>query len=449
MAALSRPRCLVVGGGVAGVTAAVALAQAGRQVTLCEQRPTLGGKASSFVPPGRSQLVDNSQHVLLRCCTSLLALYETLGTADLIDWHDSLPLLAEDGTRGAFRAWSALPPPLNLAPAMLALPGLSVRDRLMLGLAFGRMILADRHRPDDRTFAQWLGRCTTTHLDRGFWRLMLTSVLNAEADQVSARYALLFFLDGLMRHRQAYHLGVPRVPLSVLHHDAPIAWLSSRGHRVCTRTLATVRPDTGGFAARLGEATERFDAVVLAVRPEQVARVVDAELATELVGDLPATMTAESIVGVHLWFDQPVDWPPVLGLMRHDVDWVFALDGGRRLSVVTSAARSWQGLSPAAAAQRAVAALRAVDPRLPEPSAHAACREAQATFVPAPGLDARRPGAATTVPGLALAGVWTNTGWPATMEGAARSGYRAAEALTGQELVPTDLPRQGLFRVTC
>ena len=442
MAPLAGHKALVIGGGVAGITAAVALTQAGRRVTLCEQRHTLGGKASSFVPPGGRQPVDNSQHVLLRCCTSLLALYDTLGTTELIDWHDSLPLLAADGTRGAFSAWSALPPPLNLAPAVLALPGLSWRDRLMLSLAFARMIAADRRRPDDRTFAQWLGPWTTPNLDRGFWRLMLTSVLNAEADQVSARYALLFFLDGLMRHRDAYHLGVPRAPLSVLHHEAPLAWLTSRGQQVRLGQRVTVRRDGEAFVSSDGEA---YDELVLAVRPEQIAKVVAPEL---VPASLPA-LASESIVGVHLWFAEPVDWPPVLGLMRHDVDWVFALDGGRRLSVVTSAARSWQGLSPAEAAARTLRALRGVDPALPEPTATAACRETQATFVPAPGLDGERPSAETAVPGLVLAGVWTDTGWPATMEGAARSGYRAAEVLTGQTLVPPDLPRQGLFRVTC
>ncbi len=438
-------RVVVIGGGLAGCSAALALAEAGWQVTLCEKRAQLGGRACSFRPPGWDTWVDNSQHVLLRCCTNLLDLYGRLGVADQIDWHARLALRAADGQSGTFAGWP-LPAPGHLAPALFRLPGLSGRDRLAMAWAFTRMILAGRA-PAALTevpFREWLGGATTARLDSGFWRLMLTSVLNADADRVSAAAALMFFREGLMRHPTAFHLGVPRVSLHGLHHEAMLARLIALGVSVHLRTAATARVLDGQLADVVvaGEA-QPTEQVVVAVPWWQVAQTVPG---TPVVPPEATELAAEAIVGVHLRFAQPVLSEPVVGLFGGGVDWVFATDGGRRLSVVVSDARDWAGLSSAATAERALAALRRLWPDLPDPLLTAACREARATFVPGPGVDRCRPGPVTGVAGVHLAGEWTATGWPSTMEGAVRSGYAAAQALTGRPTVVPNLPRSGLMR---
>lgn len=437
-------RGVIVGGGLAGATAALLLAEAGHDLLLVEKRARLGGRATSFRPPGWDRAVDNSQHVLLRCCTHLLELYRRLGVDQEIDWHDRIRLVAGDRS-GCFRSWP-LPPPLHLAPAVGSIPGLPPASRLKLAAAFGRMMLAGRrHRSlDHQTFAAWLGGLRDPVLDHGFWRLMLTSVLNADADRISAAYGLMFFLEGLLRHREAYHLGVPRLTLDELHHDRMLAALTERGVEVRLRDSARV--DLAGGALEqvtIGGEPRSVDFVVSAVPWRQLPRTVRG-LDPRLLRPL-GRLRAESIVGVHLRFAEPVIDDPVVGFLDSDVDWVFGQDGGRRLSVVASDARGWAGLSPAAMAARAMAALRRQWPGLPEPEATAACRETTATFVPAPGSEPARPGA-TAVPGLVLAGEWTATGWPSTMEGAVRSGYAAAAAVTGRDESPGDLPREGMMR---
>jgi hypothetical protein len=316
----------------------------------------------------------------------------------------------------------------------------------MLAATFTRMVLVGRRRGrlDHVSFKQWLGRGTTPRLDAGFWRLMLTSVLNATAEQVSANYALMYFLEGLMQNRLAWPLGVPRVPLEELHHDAVLAKL---GPRVRLRTQCRVRPTPAGPRVWIGDEPVDAAAVVLAVRWAQLPRVVPPRVARGLAGPALERLRGEAIIGVHLWFDQPLDAPPVLGLLGQDLDWVLSFDGGRRLSLVASAAASWRGLSAAAMKDRALVALRQIWPELGQPARWAACREGEATFIPAPGLEALRPGAATRWPGLFLAGAWTATGWPATQEGAVRSGYAAAGAILGRPVGVADLPRQGLCRL--
>ena len=441
-------RVVVIGGGLAGIAAAVALADAGRDVILVEKRATLGGRAGSFAAKGFGHDLDSSQHVLLGCCVNQLDLYRRLGVEHLIDWHERLPLLAADGRRGEFASWPLLPPPLHLLPGLLAYPGLGWADRVLLAGAFGRMMLADRRRArlDDLSFQQWLGAWTTPRLDRCFWRFMLTSVLNAPPAEVSAQYGLMYFLDGLMRHRDAWKLGVPREPLSALHHHAVLAHLAAAGGEVRLRSTARVRPTSHGPRVSIDGESVEAEAAVIAVRWGQLPRVLPSGAARRVAGGALERLRGAPIIGVHLLFDEPVTQDRVLGLVDHDVEWVLSFDGGRRLSIVGSAAASWQGMSALAMKDRAMAALRGLWPDLPEPRQWAACREAEATFVPAPGLERHRPGASTPWPGLYLAGAWTATGWPATQEGAVRSGYAAASAILGVAVGPPDLPRQGLLR---
>lgn len=441
-------RVAVVGGGLAGCAAALALAEQGCAVTLYEKRPTLGGRASSYTASGWDKPLDNAQHVLLGCCVNQLDLYRRLGVLDQIDWHDTVPLIGPTGERGSFAAWP-LPPPLHLAPTLGLLPELRLADRLILAAAFGRLLLAGRRleRLDRRTFADWL-RPTDSPALAGFWRLMIASVLNAEPGEVSARYGAFFFLDGLMRHRDAFRLGVPRVALSELHEVAMRPALAAAGVEP-RQTAGRLWLEHGRVA---GVGGERFDATLVAVHWRQLGGVLPHGLAEAVAGAAPSRLEAVPLLGVHLGFDEPVLDQPVVGFIGHDVDWVMTFDGGRHLSVVASAARDWRGLSDEQRVDRALTALRRIWPGLPRPTRSASCLEQRATLLPAPGSDRWRPGPRTRLPGCYLAGCWTATGWPSTMESAVRSGYLAAEALLADLGAPAtiavpDLPRAGLMRL--
>jgi len=437
-------RAVVVGGGLSGCAAAIGLAEAGRQVTLVEKRATLGGRASSFQPPGWPSPIDNSQHILLGCCTNLAALYERLGVADCIQWHDGFDLLDASGHRGRFSA-CRLPAPAHLTPGLLAIPGLSAHDRLLLAASFARMLWVGERYPhlELQSFADWLAPTATPRAVRTFWRLMIASVLNAGPAQVSAASGLMFFLQGLMRHRDGWQLGVPERSLSALHHDAMVPYLTSLGIEVRLRCRARLEVDDGIVRrAVLDGQTVTCDEAVCAVQHPAAPRVVPA-LAERL--RWARRLRTEPIVGVHLRFSEPVTDRPVTGLLDHDIDWIFASQAGRHVSLVVSNADSWRRMSQAAMAARGLAAARGALGPLPEPELSAACCEQRATFVPWPGAAAVRPTQATGVAGLALAGEWTATGWPSTMEGAVRAGYRAAEALTGESCESADLPARGLM----
>lgn len=439
-------RAVVVGGGLSGCAAAIALAEAGRQVILVEKRATLGGRATSFQPAGWPSPIDNSQHILLGCCTNLATLYQRLGVADRIQWHDGFDLLDAAGNYGRFAA-CALPAPAHLTPGLLAIPGLSGYDRALLAASFGRMILQGRRYPelDGISFADWLRATATPRAAETFWRLMIVSVLNASMERVSAAAGLMFFLEGLMRHRDGWRLGVPDCSLAALHHDAMLPYLQAMGVDVRLRSLARIDVADGAVRQAVidGDAVA-CDEAVCAVQQQAAPRVIPA-LADSLRWTA-AKLGTEAIVGVHLRFAKPVTERAVVGLLEHDIDWIFASLGGRHLSLVISDAANWRGLSQAAMVQRGMAAVRGVLGPLPEPELTAACCERRATFVPLPGAAKVRPSQWTAVAGLALAGEWTATGWPSTMEGAVRAGYRAVETLTGGHITVDDLPAQGVMR---
>lgn len=439
----------VVGGGLAGAAAAVALAEAGVRIILLEKRATLGGRACSLAAPGWATSIDNCQHVLLGCCTALLDFYRRLGVDRTIEWHAKVTLVAADGRRGALRSY-ALPAPLHLAPALLTIPALRPVDRWSLAVALAR-ILFSRQAPEGRSFRDWLAPLTTARLDRGLWRLLLTSVLNADAHHVSARYGRMFVVEGLLRNPVAPLLGVPRVPLGALHHEAVLRRLAALGAEVRTGCATTIELCRGRVVGlRLGRERLAVKNVISAVRWSQLPGLLGAA-ARVVAGPAVERLESAPLVGVHLGYDEPVGAEPVVGLLEGEIDWIFRLEGGRHLSLVRSDAGPWEGLSTAEMVRRGLAAARTVWPDLPDPARVAACRERVATFVPAPGVERLRPGPVTGLEGLYLAGEWTATGWPSTMEGAVRSGYRAAEAVLTAlgrptAVAPPGLPARGLMR---
>ncbi|MFJ8693080.1 hydroxysqualene dehydroxylase HpnE [Streptomyces roseolilacinus] len=440
---MSGRHAVVVGGGLAGVTAALRLADAGLRVTLLEGRPRLGGLAFSF---RRGDLtVDNGQHVYLRCCTAYRWFLDRVGGTDLAPVQDRLdvPVLDAGGPRGARLGRlrrTALPVPLHLAASLAAYPHLSLAERLGVGRAALALKALDPADPalDATDFAGWLARHgQSRRAVEALWDLVGVATLNATAAQSSLALAATVFKTGLLSDPGAADIGWARVPLGHLHDTLARRALEARGARIAVRTKVTaVTPADGGrWVVDVPGDSLEADTVVLAV-PQREAHGLLPPGALDAPGDLLRIGTAP-ILNVHVVYDRPVLRRPFFAAIGSPVQWVFdrtgpsgLRGGGQYLAVSQSAAGDEIDASAADLRARYLPELE----RLLPPARHArvedffVTRERAATFAPAPGVGRFRPGTRTHVPGLYLAGAWTATGWPATMEGAVRSGLTAAGA---------------------
>jgi squalene-associated FAD-dependent desaturase len=433
---------VVVGGGLAGIAAALAAADAGAQVTLLEARPRLGGATFSFQRDGLE--LDNGQHVYLRCCGAYQSLLERLGVAGLAPLQPRLavPVLAPGGRMGWLRRGN-LPAPLHLAGALARYPYLDWPARLRVAraaLALRRMDPADQ-RLDLRSFADWLaakgqGRAATDAL----WELVGLPTLNARSDQASLQLATMVFKTGLLTARDAADIGWSRVPLSRLHGEPAARALEAAGVHVRLRARArAIEPGGGAGEEHLAVRTDddRIEAgTVIAAVPHDAAGWLPAEV-TGPPGRLEG-LGVSPIVNLHVVYDRPVTTLEFAAGLGTPVQFVFdrtASSGmepgqGQCLAVSLSAAHDEIELPVSALRERYLPALAELFPAARDAAVTAfyVTRERTATFLPAPGTAALRPGAETSMRGLFLAGSWTSTGWPATMEGAVRSGLVAARA---------------------
>lgn len=424
------PSVLIVGGGLAGLSAAAALGEAGFRVEVIESRPFLGGRATSYPAGGHgenAELIDNCQHVLLRCCVNLLDFYRRLGVADRIRFFDTFYFIEPGGRVSTLRR-GLLPPPLHFAAAFLRMACLGLKDKAGIARAL-RAIGRERTTREDLeciSMLDWLRekRQTPRAIER-FWRQILVSAINEDLDRMAASHGFQVFWLGFLARPDGYEMGIPAVPLGELYDQS--AW--KRMGQVALRTRAT--------AARI----EIAEGSVRGVRVEGELRTADfylsalpferlAAVAPEL--GIPADLFEHSpITGIHLWFDRPVTDLPHATLLDRTLQWVFNKRDGRYLLAVVSASRSLLDVSRADILALARAELAEFFPAVRDARIEKAyvVKEVRATFSASPGAEARRPGAATAIPNLFLAGDWTRSGWPATMEGAVRSGYLAAEAL--------------------
>ncbi|MFE4590316.1 hydroxysqualene dehydroxylase HpnE [Streptomyces laurentii] len=452
-----RPHAVVVGGGLAGVTSALQLAEAGVRVTLLEGRPRLGGLAFSF---RRGDLtVDNGQHVYLRCCTAYRWFLDRIQGAHLAPVQPRLDVPVLDvghprGPRLGRLRRTGLPVPLHLGWSLATYPHLSLAERASVGRAALALRGLDPADPalDDVAFADWLRRHgQSARTIEALWDLVGVATLNATAPHASLGLAAMVFKTGLLSDNGAADIGWARVPLGELHDTLARKALDAVGVRTELRAKAEriSRADDGTWTVEMPGETLRADAVVLAV-PQRETHALLPDGALDEPGRLLGIDTAP-ILNVHVVYDRKVLRQPFFTALGSPVQWVFdrtessGLTGpGQYLAVSQSAAQD--------DIDEPVAALRAR--YLPElerllPAARGAgirdffvTRERAATFAPTPGVGRLRPGARTRAPGLYLAGAWTATGWPATMEGAVRSGFTAASAALGALGRPYDHPLQ-------
>ncbi|MFJ9521696.1 hydroxysqualene dehydroxylase HpnE [Kitasatospora sp. NPDC101801] len=448
-----RPTAVVVGGGLAGITAALRLAEADHRVTLVESRPRLGGLAFSFK---RGELtVDNGQHVFLRCCTAYRGLIDRLGAGRLVDLQPRLdvPVLgvSADGRRTLGRLRRAgLPVPLHLAGSLATYPHLSAVDRLRVVRAALALKLLDLDDPalDEISFGDWLRRQGQNAATlAAMWDLVGVATLNATADQTSLALAAMVFKTGLLSEPGASDIGMANVPLGAIHHDAARAELERAGVRVLLRARAVELKSAEQHAVRLdGDELLTADTVVLAGAQESAAALLPAGAIDRQ--ERLAELGHAPILNVHVVYDRKLLRRPFFAALGSPVQWVFdrtahsglAVPGAQYLALSQSAVQDEIELPVAELRARYLPELERLLPaaRGAEVLDFFVTRERTATFAPAPGTAPLRPAARTNLPGLLLAGSWTATGWPATMESAVRSGHAAADAALGAGRRPVD-----------
>ena len=472
----------MVGGGLAGLSSAVALAEAGFRVRLFEKRPHLGGRATSYTLPDGSE-IDNCQHVTLGCCTNLADFYRRVGAEGKIRFYDRLYFVDGQGRRSTIETCS-LPPPFHMAPSFLLFGALSLADkrniaRAMLAIARTGGKLADIK---GISMLEWLRRMkqTPSAIER-FWRVVLVSALDEELARTDACYGIEVFWLGFLGSRQGYRVGIPSVPLGDLYDGCRDA-VGKLGGEVRMRCgVRNIHVQENRFTALLLEDGSEIsaDACVLAVPHDVLLDLLPNGLTGNGVGlEGLRHIHTTPITGVHLWFDRPVMVEPFLTLLDHRTQWIFnksllyGKSGTDAGSLCPKAAPRSEGEGRGQYLQLVISASYDLVPRSREeiidlcrheledilPATREAVlqratvvKEVNATFSPEPGVDAWRLGQESGVKNLFLAGDWTRTGWPATMEGAVRSGYLAAEALLAgfgrpRKFLQPDLPFEGLCR---
>ena len=456
---------------MAGLSAGCALAEAGFRVTLFERRPYLGGRASSYQHPGTGEIVDNCQHVLLGCCTNLLDFYRRAGVQDKIRWYEKLTFL-EPGGRASVIAPSVLPAPLHTAPAFLRADCLSFRDKMAIGRAMAA--LAPSIPPDrGETFLDWLKRHgqTAQAIER-FWRTILVSALNEDLDQVSVPYAAQVVRESFLKSAAAGLMGIPTVPLTDLYSQTGDYIRARNGEIQFRAGVESFRAETSAVTVTTNGQEQKFDYLLLAVPFDVLGRILpDTPLAAPLAAALGQFSTSP-ITGIHLWFDRQISDLDHAVLLDRTIQWMFHKsrlidsrkngsnemrdnNSGSYVELVVSCSRSLIEKSKSEIVEMAMKEAEDFFPDACEAKLlkSTVIKEVHATYSPRPGIDQYRPKPQTAWPRVFLAGDWTATGWPATMEGAVRSGYLAAEALarfaggrSASFLVP-DLAPSGLMKL--
>jgi zeta-carotene desaturase len=458
----------VIGAGVAGMSAACALAEAGFRVQLVERRGYLGGRASSYLHPGVNEVIDNCQHVLFGCCTNLQGFYRRIGVHDRIHWTSDMTMIEPGGRRsrlgpfalGPFR----LPAPLHSAPSFLNASAFTFADKLSLGRAMQAMMKPEAMIDTRESLGDWLRRHKQTEgaLNR-FWRLVIASALNAEIDSIAVPYAAKVIRELFLNSAQAGSMGMSTVPLSELYTGVTPFLIKRSGSVHLNTNVEGAAWDEAAakwlICTRTGELLS--DYVILALPFEAMQKLLPHLPAEEGAEKLARQIERHEhwpICSVHLWFDREITSLEHAVLLDREIHWMYNQSklqgrGGHYIELVVSATRAFAALPREAAIQQALSELAEFFPRVKEAKLLkvALIKEMRATFGVPPGIDSARPSAVSSWPQLFLAGDWVQTGWPSTMESAARSGHLAAEALglAAQEPLKCfepDLKPQGLMK---
>jgi zeta-carotene desaturase len=436
---------------------------------MLERKPYVGGRACSYEHPALGEVVD-SQHVLLGCCTNLIDLCEQAGSADKIRWYDKQTFLEPNGNSCTIEA-SGLPAPLHFAPSFVGMSTLGWKDKL--GMARGLMeFFRGYPAEDNESVEQWLKRTRQTERSiRHFWNPILMATLNDKAAHCSTHYAGKVFHELFIKSSTGGRLGIPTAPLSEFY--AAIARLIKvRGGTIQFRASVeaiTQQPD-GRWRISVADRDYVADSIVLAVPFEQTQRLLPAvTLNDHYVGlalntrdqlELKLARQVHSpFTSVLLWFDREITDLDHAWLLDTTIEWFFhksrirryAPEKGSYVELVIAGSRAQLGMTREEILSPALRELAMFFPEVKRANLvkSGVLKEARATFSVVPGLDRFRPGAQTDWPGFFLAGDWTATEWPSTMEGAVRSGRLAAGAVVADAMrfMAPEIPASGLMRL--
>jgi len=494
----AQPTVAIAGGGLAGLAAACALSDLGFRVTVFEKRPFLGGRASSYEHPGTGEVVDNCQHVLFRLCTNLIEFYERIGVADQIRWFDQMNFI-EPGGRISVMKTSSLPAPMHTAPSFWNFSFLSAADKLSISRALIPITLTEL-RDNGKSFQQWLDEHhqSPTAVAR-FWHPILISALSEELNRISISAAAQVVRES-MKSPEARQMGVPMIPLTELYNAAG-DYIRARGGVLDFRCpVDSFSADASQVQIRARNrsddaSTESFDYLIAALPFDSLDRILPDTPESAPIREEISHFENSPITGIHLWFDRQISDLDHAVLLDRTIQWMFhksrlqpmrtqnspvpvaatvgenreslglnqsgAAPGanhanfGSYIELVVSSSKTLIDKSRADIVDLALAEVREFFPAAREANLvkSTVIKEVNATYSPRPGIDAHRPSPITAWPRVFLAGDWTATGWPATMEGAVRSGYLAAEAITeaagmnSVQLISPDLPSTGFMRL--
>jgi len=443
---------VILGGGIAGIAAALELLDAGRTVTLLEARRFLGGRVFSFADAATGVHLDNGQHVFVTCCTHFQGFLERLGVRESWFLQDRLriPVLSRDGKRGALAA-SGLPAPFHLMPSFLSYPHLSAVDKIRVGWGLVKARLANRYAPDleEMTFYQWLRENgQSDRAIRNLWNLVVEPILNDHVRDVSAAMGLFVVQDGMLSARDSANLGYAGEALSNALGEPARGLLERRGvNLVLGDPVRSIQlggeggggPNVAGVAALASGRKVHGRAFVSALPFPALLRALPA--GTEGMGSFAniGFLQWSPIVNAHICYDRPVMDEPFCVFVDSPLQWVFNHDrttgqapgsGGHMVTISVSAAWKHIDESREAIGAELVTEMAEVFPEAGNAAvlSISVVKQREATFRCRPGANLLRPGPVTPVPNIFLAGEWTQTGWPSTMEGAVRSGYNAAGA---------------------
>lgn len=464
----SQSTVTVVGGGVAGMSAACALAEAGLRVQLVERRGYLGGRANSYLHPGVNEVIDNCQHVLFGCCTNLIGFYRRIAAADRIHWTSDMTMVEPGGRRSQLGpstlAGIGLPAPLHGLPKLLSAHAFSLADKIALARAFTALM-----RPvpaySRESLDAWLRRHGQTRgaIER-FWRLVIASALNADLDSIALPYAAKVIRELFMNSAYAGSMGMSKVPLSELYAGVT-PFIEARGGSVHLNAFLEDADWIDSAAkwrirTRTGELCSDF--LVFALPFEATEQLLPKMPEAEGKPELARKIEQHEhwpICSVHLWFDREITELEHAVLLDRELHWMYNQSrlqnrGGNYVELVVSATRAFAALPREQAIRQALEELTEFFPAVKSAKLEKAAlvKEVRATFGVPPGIDAWRPNAVSPWPNCFLAGDWTATGWPSTMESAARSGHLAAETLCrslGEQrnFLERDLKAEGLMRL--